>query len=86
MQKKNHLVQSVAFNECKNQYRYNIFEINEKAFPKSKSVHNKNTLKVSYRSVGNMASIISFHNCSILNTDVRLEYGQNCRSRNQYPL
>ena len=47
---------------------------------------NKNTLKVSYSCVGNMASIISSHNRTILNPDVSLEHGCNCRSRNECPL
>ena len=33
-----------------------------------------------------MASIISSHNRTILNQDVSLEYGCNCRSRNECPL
>ena len=33
-----------------------------------------------------MASIISSHNRTILNPDVRLEYRCNCRSRNEFSL
>ena len=33
-----------------------------------------------------MATIISSHNRTILNLDVSLEYGCNCRSRNERPL
>ena len=33
-----------------------------------------------------MVSIISSHNNTILNPDVSLEYGYNCRSRNECPL
>ena len=33
-----------------------------------------------------MATIISSHNRTILNLDVSLEYGCNCRSRNECPL
>ena len=36
--------------------------------------------------MGNMASIISYHNRAILNPDTSLEYGCNSRSRNEYPL
>ena len=45
-------------------------------------IFNKNTLKVSYSCMGSMTSIISSHNRTILNPDVSLEYGCNCRSRN----
>ena len=47
---------------------------------------NKNTLKVSYSCMGNMASIILSHNRTILNSDVSLECRCNCRSRNECPL
>ena len=49
-------------------------------------IFNKNTLKVSCSCMGNMASIISSHNRTILNPDVSLEYGCNCRSRNEFSL
>ena len=60
-----------------------------KHFPNGNSLHkifNKNTFKVSYSCMSNMASIISSHNRTILNPDVSLEYGCNCRSRNECPL
>ena len=60
-----------------------------KHFPNGNSLHkifNKNTFKVSYSCMRNMASIISSHNRTILNSDVSLEYGCNCRSRNECPL
>ena len=60
-----------------------------KHFPNGNSLHkifNKNTFKVSYSCMCNMASIISSHNRTILNSDVSLEYGCNCRSRNECPL
>ena len=60
-----------------------------KHFPNGNSLHkifNKNTFKVSYSCMCNMASIISSHNRTILNPDVSLEYGCNCRSRNECPL
>ena len=49
-------------------------------------IFNKNTLKVSYSCMGNIASIISSHNCNILNPDITSEFGCNCRSRNECPL
>ena len=49
-------------------------------------IFNKNTWKVSCSCMGNMASIISSHNRTILNPDVSLEYGCNCRSRNEFLL
>ena len=48
-----------------------------------KIFNKKNTLKVSYSCMGNMASTISSHNRTILNLNVSLEYGCNCRSRNE---
>ena len=42
--------------------------------------------KVSCSCVGNMTSIVSSHNRTILNPDINLEYGCNCRSRNDCPL
>ena len=61
----------------------------KKHFPNGNPLHkifNKNTSKVSYGCMGNMASIISSHNCTILNPDVSLEYRCNCRSRNECQL
>ena len=51
-------------------------------------IFSKNTLKVSCICVcmGNMASIISSYNCTILNLDVNLEYGCNCRLTNECPV
>ena len=60
-----------------------------KHFPNGNPLHkifNKNTLKVSYSCMGNMASITSSHTRTILNPDVSLEYGCNCRSKNECPL
>ena len=51
-----------------------------------KIFNKKNTLKVSYSCMGNMASTISSHNRTILNLNVSLEYGCNCRSRNECPF
>ena len=66
-----------------------FLKLMKKHFPNGNSLHkvfNKNTLKVSYSCMGNMASIISSHNRTILNPDVSLEYVCNCRSRNECPL
>ena len=61
----------------------------KKHFPNGNPLHkmfNKNTLNVSYSCMGNMASITSSHNHTILNPDVSLEYRCNCRSRNECSL
>ena len=60
-----------------------------KHFPKRNALNKifmKNTLKVSYSCMGNIASIISSHNRNILNPDIISEFGCNCRSRNECPL
>ena len=60
----------------------------KKHFPNGNPLHkifNKNTLKVSYSCMGNMASIITSDNCTILNPDVSLKYRCNCTSTNEYP-
>ena len=60
----------------------------KKHFPNGNPLHkifNKNTLKVSYSCMGNMASIITSDNCTKLNPDVSLKYRCNCRSTNEYP-
>ena len=49
-------------------------------------IHYIKYLKVSYSCMGNMASVVSSHNRTIINPDVSLEYGCNCISRNEYPL
>ena len=64
-----------------------FLKLMEKHFPNGNPLHkifNKNTLKVSYSCMGNMASIISSRNHTILNLDVSLEYGCNGRSRTNF--
>ena len=46
---------------------------------------NKNTLKVSYKSIGNVASILSAHNRNILYPK-KSEFGCNCTSKTDFPL
>ena len=52
---------------------------------KSNKIFNKNTVKLSYSSTKNMASLIATHNRSILNPNDQV-YGCNCRTRNDCPL
>ena len=55
-----------------------FLKLMRKHFPNGNPSHkifNKNTLKVSYSCMGNMASTISSHNRTILNPNVSLEYG-----------
>ena len=83
-QKKNHPVQSTVFNECKM-----FLKSMRKHLPNGNPLHkifNQNMLKVSCSCTGNMASIISSHNRTILNPDASIEYGYNCRSRNECSL
>ena len=57
-------------------------------FPKENPLHkifNKNTLKVSYSCMGNIASVLSAHNKSILYPK-KSEFGCNCRSKTDCPL
>lgn len=49
-------------------------------------IFNKNTLKVSYSCMSNIASIISSHNRNLLNPVKTSNYGCNCRSKNECPL
>ena len=66
-----------------------FLKLMRKHFPNGNPLHkilNKFTLKGSYSCMGNMASIISSHNRTILNQGVSLEYGCKCRSRNECPL
>ena len=48
-------------------------------------IFNKNTVKLSYSSTKNMASLIAMHNWSILNPNDQV-YGCSCRVRNDCPL
>ena len=57
------------------------FPVNNKMY----KVFNKNTVKVSYRCMKNMDSIISVHNCNILNPKQK-SFGCNCRKKDSCPL
>ena len=48
-------------------------------------VFNKNTVKVSYRCMKNMDSIVSVHHCNILNPKQK-SFGCNCRMKDSCPL
>ena len=57
-------------------------------FPKENPLHkifNKNMLKVSYSCMGNIASVLSAHNKSILYPK-KSEFGCSCRSKTDCPL
>ena len=57
-------------------------------FPKENPSHkifNKNTLKVSYSCMSNVASVLSAHNRNILYLK-KSEFGCNCRSKTDFPL
>ena len=57
-------------------------------FPKDNPLHNifnKNTLKVSYSCIGDIASVLSAHNKNILYPK-KSEFGCNCRSKTDCPL
>ena len=49
-------------------------------------IFNKNTVKVSYSSIGNISSIISAHKNNILKPVSNTKYGCNCRSKESCPL
>ena len=48
-------------------------------------IFNKNTIKISYSCMGNISSIIAWHNKSILYPKAK-EYGCNCINKESYPL
>ena len=62
----------------------------DKHFPKNHKFHkifNKNTVKVSYNCMENMASIIKRHNRTIIGNNFKnTEEGCNCRDKNKCPL
>ena len=48
-------------------------------------IFNRNTVKISYRCLRNISSIISFHNCNILSPKQQA-FGCNCRVKNECPI
>ena len=53
-------------------------------FPKTSKLHkifSKNTVKVSYSCMSNMASILSSHNLNVINPFKTQTYGCNCRTK-----
>ena len=59
-----------------------------KYFPGNHTMHkifNRNTVKISYSSLGNISSIISFHNRNILSQKQR-SFGFNFRVKNECPV
>ena len=69
-----------------------FLQLIDKHFPKGHALHklfNRNTVKVSYSCMNNMASIISGHNAKILNSNTEENNGGkecNCRKRDECPL
>ena len=64
-----------------------LFKLLCKHFPKTHKhykIFNKNSVKVSYSSLRNMASLITSHNKTILRPSIQ-DYGCNCRKKNKYP-
>lgn len=60
-----------------------------KHFPKGSALNkifNKNTVKVSYSCMGNIASVISAHNKNILQPNKNNTWGCNCRVKDNCPL
>lgn len=65
-----------------------FFKLLQKHFPKTNKfykIFNKNTVKLSYSSMRNMASIIASHNKTILRPNIQ-DYGCNCRKKNECPM
>ena len=65
-----------------------FFKLLSKHFPRGHKfykIFNKKTVKLSYSSTKNMASLLATHNRSILNPNDQV-YGCNCRVRNDCPL
>ena len=65
-----------------------FLKIVKRHFPKENPLHkifSKNTLKVSYSCMGNIASVLSAHNKNILYPK-KSEFGCNCRSKTDCPL
>ena len=67
-----------------------FFKLLNKHFPPDNLFHkifNRNTVKISYSCMKNISSIISSHNKILLNKDERnIEYGCNCRRKNECPM
>ena len=65
-----------------------FFKLLHKHFPKTHKfykIFNKNTVKLGYSNMRNMASIITTHNKIILKPNIQ-DYGCNCRKRNECPM
>ena len=65
-----------------------FFKLLHKHFPRTHKFYNifdKNTVKLNYSSMRNMASIITSHNKTILRPNIQ-DYGCNCRKKNECPM
>ena len=66
-----------------------FLQLIKKHFPKGNllnKIFNKNTVKISYSCMGNIASIISGHNKNILETKEEEVWGCNCRTKESCPI
>ena len=65
-----------------------FFRLLQKHFPKTHKfykIFHKNCVKLSYSNMGNIASIISSHNKSVLRPIIQ-DHGCNCRQKNDCPM
>ena len=72
-----------------NDHSQNFLKLVDKHFPRHHKLHkilNRNTVKVSYSCLPNVASQISSHNKKVLNETVMTPVLCNCRDRSQCPL
>ena len=72
----------------KNNIGRTFLRLLSKHFPRNHTMHkifNRNTVKISYRCLRNIGSIISSHNRNILSPKQQ-SFGCNCKVRNEYPL
>ena len=82
------MVESTIFIKCEEKRRENIFKACKETFSEENPLHklfNKNTLKVSYSCIGNVASVLSADNRNIL-FQKKSEFGCNCRAKTDISL
>ena len=85
---KNYLVQSAVLTNVKTNIGKIFFKLLRKNFPPAHSSHkffNKRSVKISYSCMRCMSSVISAHNCSILNPP-KASFGCNCQNRKMCQL
>ena len=77
------------FKSVKSNIGKTFLNLIQRHFPKTNNLHkifNKNTIKVSYSCISNMASILSSHNLNVINPFKTQTYGCNCRTKESWPL